>query len=85
VQLDKNKVLHEINIFQQIRHEKLIEFYHFWIDEVQNQVVFITELMPSGTLKEYVSPITLSHQSTKQIKLTQQHPKSPDTLKSLQK
>jgi len=54
VHLDKTKILHEINIFQKIRHEKLIEFYHFWINEIENEVVFITELMPSGTLKEYI-------------------------------
>ena len=52
-QLDKAKVLKEIEFFQKIRHQNVIEFYHFWIDETKNQVVFITELMPSGTLKKY--------------------------------
>ena len=53
-QLDKTKVLREIEFFQQIRHQNVIEFYHFWVDEEKNQVVFITELMPSGTLTQYV-------------------------------
>ena len=54
-QLDKATVLREIQFFQQIRHQNIIEFYHFWVDETKNQVVFITELMPSGTLTQCVN------------------------------
>lgn len=50
VQLDKEKVLREIEFFKKIRHKHIIEFYNFWT--TKNQVVFITELMPSGTLTE---------------------------------
>lgn len=53
-QLDKEKVLLEIEFFKKIRHQHIIDFYHYWKDEKKNQVVFITELMPSGTLTEYV-------------------------------
>lgn len=53
-QLDKATVLREIQFFKQIRHQNIIEFYHFWVDEAKNQVVFLTELMPSGTLTQYI-------------------------------
>jgi len=53
-QLDKDKVLREIDFFKKIRHKHVIDFYHFWTDERKNQVVFITELMPSGTLTDYI-------------------------------
>jgi len=53
-QLDKEKVLREIEFFKKIRHKHVIEFYNFWTDERKNQVVFITELMPSGTLTDYI-------------------------------
>eukprot|EP00158_Paraphelidium_tribonemae_P004714 Partr_v1_DN26926_c0_g1_i1_m7152 putative WNK lysine deficient protein kinase len=46
------KVLSEVQILQQVRHENIINLYHSWV--ANNQVYFITELMTSGTLKSYV-------------------------------
>ena len=51
--LDYYGALKAIECFQQIRHQNIIEFYHFWIEESKNQIVFISELMLSGTLKTY--------------------------------
>ena len=49
-QLDKQQILQEMESFHGIKHQNIIEFNHFWIDEDKKQVVYITELLPSGTL-----------------------------------
>ena len=54
--LDLSRVMNEIEVFKSIRNPHIIEFYHAWQDTDAKQVVFITELMPSGTLKQYAYP-----------------------------
>ena len=49
---DASKIISEIQILQQLRHEAIISLYHSWI--ASDQVYFITELMTSGTLKSYI-------------------------------
>lgn len=53
--LDLSRVMNEIEVFKTIRNPHIIEFYHAWQDTDAKQVVFITELMPSGTLKQFTS------------------------------
>lgn len=53
---DVTKVLSEVQILQQIRHENIINLYHSWI--ANDQVVFITELMSSGTLKSFIKKMS---------------------------
>lgn len=55
--LDLSRVMNEIEVFKTIRNPHIIEFYHAWQDSDAKQVVFITELMPSGTLKQCVVPL----------------------------
>mmetsp|Transcript_13101 Transcript_13101/g.52243 ORF Transcript_13101/g.52243 Transcript_13101/m.52243 type:complete len:1086 (+) Transcript_13101:260-3517(+) len=53
--LDLSRVMNEIEVFKSIRNPHIIEFYSAWQDTDAKQVVFITELMPSGTLKQFTS------------------------------
>ncbi|KAI9243938.1 kinase-like domain-containing protein [Sporodiniella umbellata] len=43
---------HEIQILKSVRHPNIIAFHDAWYGE--NEFVFITELMTSGTLREYI-------------------------------
>ncbi|CAO3611405.1 unnamed protein product [Cunninghamella blakesleeana] len=48
-----NKELdHEIQILKSVRHPNIIALHDAWYEE--NEFVFITELMTSGTLREYI-------------------------------
>lgn len=49
--MDKEKVLQEIRILTCVNNPNIITLIHSWLDD--NHVVFITELMTSGTLKSY--------------------------------
>ncbi|KAI9301269.1 kinase-like domain-containing protein [Cunninghamella echinulata] len=48
-----NKELdHEIQILKSVRHPNIIALHDAWYEE--NEFVFVTELMTSGTLREYI-------------------------------
>ncbi|KAF9436771.1 hypothetical protein BGZ76_003044 [Entomortierella beljakovae] len=54
---EAQKILSEIEILQSIRNEHIINFYSSWLTSSINggeRIVFITELMHSGTLKQYL-------------------------------
>ncbi|KAI8148281.1 kinase-like domain-containing protein [Fennellomyces sp. T-0311] len=52
-----NKLEHEIQILKSVRHPNIIAFHEAWYTE--NEFVFITELMTSGTLREYIRKLSL--------------------------
>ncbi|OZJ04054.1 hypothetical protein BZG36_03562 [Bifiguratus adelaidae] len=48
---------HEIEILKSVRHPNIITFHDAWYQECE--YVFITELMTSGTLREYIRKLSL--------------------------
>ncbi|KAJ3414727.1 hypothetical protein HDV05_006164 [Chytridiales sp. JEL 0842] len=54
---DISRVLTEIKILQSLRNENIINFFYSWAKkgaDAKETVIFITELMTSGTLKSYI-------------------------------
>lgn len=51
---DFKKLYAEIQLLGQLKHLHIIEFYASWINEAKHEVVFITECMTSGTLKQFI-------------------------------
>ena len=54
---DVEKILNEISILQSLRCENVINFYTSWAkkgSDGRDHIIFITELMTSGTLKQYI-------------------------------
>ncbi|KAI8992017.1 kinase-like domain-containing protein [Mycotypha africana] len=47
---------HEIEILKSVRHPNIITFHDAWYNDTE--FVFITELMTSGTLREYIRKLT---------------------------
>ncbi|KAJ3392478.1 ATP binding [Lobulomyces angularis] len=45
----------EIEILKRVRHSNIIQFYDYWYNNAE--FVFITELMTSGTLREYIKKL----------------------------
>jgi len=56
----KRRILNEVTLLRTLEHPNLIGFYGAWFDKAKQSVVFITELMHSGTLRAFVQryPIT---------------------------
>jgi WNK lysine deficient protein kinase len=48
---------HEIDILKSVRHPNIITFHDAWHNDAE--FIFITELMTSGTLREYIRKLSL--------------------------
>jgi serine/threonine protein kinase len=48
---------HEIDILKSVRHPNIITFHDAWHND--SEFIFITELMTSGTLREYIRKLSL--------------------------
>ncbi|KAI8047224.1 kinase-like domain-containing protein [Gilbertella persicaria] len=55
--IDHKEMEHEIGILKSVRHPNIIAFHDAW--HHKNEFVFITELMTSGTLREYIRKLNL--------------------------
>ncbi|KAF7723926.1 ATP binding [Apophysomyces ossiformis] len=55
--LDNKEMEHEIEILKSVRHPNIIAFHDAWYQK--NEFVFVTELMTSGTLREYIRKLSL--------------------------
>ncbi|OIR58096.1 MAG: WNK protein kinase [Amphiamblys sp. WSBS2006] len=55
-----NDLQNEIEILKKVRHKNIIHLHDSWFDG--NEFVFVTEMMTSGTLREYIKRIGLPTQ-----------------------
>eukprot|EP00906_Rhabdomonas_costata_P039431 RCo055753 len=53
-QPQREKIKHEMDLLSQLHHPNIISIYDSWEDSSRGTIVFITELMTSGTLREFV-------------------------------
>eukprot|EP00127_Corallochytrium_limacisporum_P001765 Clim_evm19s78 gene=Clim_evmTU19s78 len=53
---ERQRFLEEVDILRSLRHDNIIRFYDAWERTSKNghRVIFATELMTSGTLKQYI-------------------------------
>jgi WNK lysine deficient protein kinase len=49
----------EIEILKRVRHPNIINFHDCWYNN--NEIIFITELMTSGTLREYIKKLQVPY------------------------
>lgn len=54
---EKTRIIQEVQLLQRLEHKNIINFYGSWFSKEKNQVVFITEIMTSGTLKSYIKRV----------------------------
>src|SRR3989338_3627152 len=52
--VDVRKLVAEVELLKILHHDHIIQCYHAWIDEKKSQLVFITECMTSGNLRQSV-------------------------------
>ncbi len=54
---ETGKLLGEIELLRSLKHPNIIDFHDAWTTPDNNYVIFITELMSSGTLRQYISRV----------------------------
>ncbi|GIL91128.1 hypothetical protein Vretimale_9573 [Volvox reticuliferus] len=50
---DQQRVFAEIRVLKQLKHKNIMTLYDYWFDERRLMLVFITEIFPDGTLRQY--------------------------------
>src|SRR5207248_1295531 len=54
---DNKRIENEITILKTLRHEHILTLYDSWQDLKNGQMIFITDLMPDGCLREFMSKV----------------------------
>ena len=49
---ERKRIINEMTLLKTMQHPCLIKFYFAWVNKSDQKVIFITELMTSGTLRE---------------------------------
>jgi serine/threonine protein kinase len=56
--IDFAKVRREVELLNDLDHPNVIQFHASWVDEERRCFIFVTELMTSGTLKQFIASQT---------------------------
>jgi WNK lysine deficient protein kinase len=51
---ERRRIKTEVKLLKDIQHKNVIKYYNSWVDREKEQIVFITEIMSSGSLKDYL-------------------------------
>lgn len=49
---ERKRIKTEVKLLRDIEHEHVMKYYNSWVDREKEQIVFVTEIMSSGSLKE---------------------------------
>jgi WNK lysine deficient protein kinase len=58
-QAQREKITHEVQLLSQLHHPNIISFLDAWEDKERGIIVFITELMTSGTLRDFINNLSV--------------------------
>ena len=50
---ERKRIKTEVKLLKDIEHKNVIKYFNSWVDREKEQIIFITEIMSSGSLKEY--------------------------------
>jgi WNK lysine deficient protein kinase len=51
---ERKRIKTEVTLLRDIEHKNVIKYYNSWVDREKEQIIFITEIMSSGSLKDYL-------------------------------
>lgn len=54
---DQKRIKSETEILRQLKHPHIINFYDVWTNPEKEQICFTTEIVTSGTLKQYINRV----------------------------
>jgi hypothetical protein len=49
---ERKRIKTEVKLLKDIDHKNIIKYYSSWVDREKEQIIFITEIMSHGSLKE---------------------------------
>jgi len=54
---ERGRIVNEVQLLQRLSHKNIISFHGSWVNREKEQVVFVTEILSSGTLKSFVDKV----------------------------
>lgn len=51
---ERKRIKVEVKLLKDIEHKNVIKYYNSWVNREKEQIIFITEIMSSGSLKDYL-------------------------------
>lgn len=52
---ERKRIKTEIILLKDIEHPNVIKYHNSWVNREREEIIFITEIMSSGSLKELVN------------------------------
>jgi len=49
---EKKRIMNEVRLLQNLTHKNLVQFHGSWVNREKEEVIFVTEIMQSGSLME---------------------------------
>ena len=54
---DKARIINEVRLLERLHHANIISFHGSWVNREKEQVIFVTEILSSGTLKSFINKV----------------------------
>ena len=54
---DKARIINEVRLLERLHHANIISFHGSWVNREREQVIFVTEILSSGTLKSFINKV----------------------------
>jgi len=56
---DRARIINEVRLLEDLNHANIISFYGSWVNREKEQVIFVTEILSSGTLKSFIRKVQI--------------------------
>lgn len=56
---ERTRIVNEVRLLERLHHPNIISFHGSWVHRETERVIFVTEILSSGTLKSFVQKVQL--------------------------
>lgn len=54
---ERQYIVNEVRLLEKLNHSNIISFHGSWVNRGLEQVIFVTEILSSGTLKQFINKV----------------------------
>ena len=54
---ERQYIVNEVRLLEKLNHPNIISFHGSWVNRQEEQVIFVTEILSSGTLKHFINKV----------------------------
>lgn len=57
--VERRYIVNEVKLLEKLNHSNIISFHGSWVNRELEQVIFVTEILSSGTLKQFINKVQI--------------------------